>query len=207
MGRGVMFDAWLKPPMSDFEKELLSSNITRAKDMEQLHHRENILTTLRTYAVKEHPIQGVFDYQHLKAIHRYLFQDVYVWAGMDRYDIGLRGAFRKGNSYFTPGEKLPQVAASLFDALKEEHFFRGLKKEPFIKSIASFFNGLNILHPFREGNGRTQRIFIEQLAYNAGYHLDLSQVSQSMMIQASIQGSKGNIKGFEIIIQNAIKES
>jgi len=202
-----MFGSWLKPPMSDFDKELLSSNITRAKDMEQLHLRENILTTLRTYAVKKVPIKGNFDYQHFKEIHKYLFQDVYVWAGMDRYDIGIRGMFRKGDSYFTPGDKLPQVAASLFGALEEENFFQGLEKEPFIKSIASFFNGLNILHPFREGNGRTQRIFVEHLANNAGYHLDLSKVSKSVMIQASIQGSKGNVKGFEIIMKNAIKET
>jgi cell filamentation protein len=71
--------------------------------------------------------------------------------------------------------------------------------------MASFMNGLNILHPFREGNGRTQRIFMEKLAKNAGFDLDFSKVSKEIMIQASIQGSKGNTKGFEIIIRDNIQ--
>jgi hypothetical protein len=66
-------------------------------------------------------------------------------------------------------------------------------------------NQCHPMHPFREGNGRTQRLFIEELAKNAGYELNLSNVSQSVMIQASIQGVKGNIKGYENIIKVYLK--
>jgi len=196
---------WLKPQMSEFEKELLSSNLVGAKSFAQLQEREKLITDAKTRELKQNPIEGNFDYAHLKKIHRFLFEDVYVWAGMDRYEIGLRGTFRKGNTHFTPGNKLPSVATALFDALSKENYFKDLAKVEFTKSMASFMNGLNILHPFREGNGRTQRIFIEQLASNAGFALDLSKVSKDIMIQASIQGSKGNIKGFEFIIRDCIK--
>ena len=69
-------------------------------------------------------------------------------------DIG--GVFRKGETEFTHGSKLPKVANALFDALKNENYFKTLNREEFIKSSASFLNGLNILHPFREGKEITQ---------------------------------------------------
>jgi len=87
----------------------------------------------------------------------------------------------------------------------EDHF-RNLPKEDFVKSAASFMNGLNMLHPFREGNGRTQRIFIEQLADHAGYNLDLSKVSKNIMIQASILAEKGKTTGLEKIIGDNIDD-
>ena len=118
---------------------------------------------------------------------------------------GNNTVFRKGNTEFTHGERLPEIADKLFDALKDENYFKDLNKEAMIKSLASFLNGINILHPFREGNGRTQRLFIEELAKNAGYTLNLSNVSQNIMIQASILGAKGNIKGYEIILKDHLK--
>ncbi len=199
---------WLKPKpeMSDFDRQLLSSNIVGAKTLSQLSDIEREITEVKTRELKTNPIQGKLDYEHLKEIHKYLFKDIYVWAGMDRYDMGIRGDFRKGDTHFTPGNKLPEVSKALFDALQKENYFKNLTKNDFVKSAASFMNGLNILHPFREGNGRTQRIFVEQLANNIGYNLDLSRVSKSIMIQASIQAKKGNIKGFEIIIRDNIKK-
>ena len=76
----------------------------------------------------------------------------------------------------------------------------------FIKSAASFLNGLNILHLFREGNGRTQRLFMELLAVNAGYNLDLSTISKNINIHASILGTKGQLTGFEKIIQYGLSK-
>ena len=202
-----MFD-WLKPKpkINEFDKQLLASNLVGAKSLEQLSEIERSITTHRTRELKSNPIKGNFDYEHLKEINKYLFKDVYVWAGMDRYDIGIRGDFRKGDTHFTPGDKLPEVSKSLFDALQKENYFKDLSKDDFTKSAASFMNGLNMLHPFREGNGRTQRIYIEELANHAGYNLDLSNVSKNIMIQASIQAGKGNSKGFEIIIRDNLSE-
>jgi len=190
--------------MSNFDKQLLSSNLVRAGDLDQLKEREQLITDAKTRDIIKNPIRGNFDYKHLKDIHKALFDDIYVWAGMDRYEIGLRGQFSKGESNFTKGSALPDVAKILFDELKKENYFKDYEKSKFIRSLASFMNGLNILHPFREGNGRTQRIFLEQLAKSAGYNLNLSIVSKDIMIQASIQGSKGNIKGLEIIIRDYI---
>jgi len=190
--------------LNDFDKELLSSNLLGAQSLDELYELETNITADKILQLKLTPISGDFDYTHFKLLHKELFKDIYVWAGQDRYDIGYRGVFRKGDTEFTHGEKLPEVAKGLFDALKIENYFKDLKEEQFIKSTASFLNGLNILHPFREGNGRTQRLFMELLAQNAGHELDLSMVGKSVTIQASILGAKGQLVGFEKIIEQGI---
>jgi cell filamentation protein len=188
-----------------FDNELLTTNLVGATTLEQLQQREKIITLRKELYLRSNPINGNLDYEYLKAIHKYLFSDIYTWAGQDRYEIGLFDIFRKGNTYFTRGDLLPSVSKVLFDELKNENYFLNLQYNEYIKSLAIFMNGLNILHPFREGNGRVQRIFIEQLALKAGYRLDLSQIDKDMIIQASIQGVKGNTINFEIILKNNIQ--
>jgi cell filamentation protein len=147
-----------------FDNELLTTNLVGATTLEQLQQREKIITLRKELYLRSNPINGNLDYEYLKAIHKYLFSDIYTWAGQDRYEIGLFDIFRKGNTYFTRGDLLPSVSKVLFDELKNENYFLNLQYNEYIKSLAIFMNGLNILHPFREGNGRVQRIFIEQLA-------------------------------------------
>lgn len=190
--------------MNDFDKELLASNLTGATTLKELSTKEQLLTTDKIIQIKKKPIEGNFDYAHLKAINKIMFEDIYAWAGQDRYDIGHRGVFRKGDTEFTHGSKLPEVAKTLFDALKSENYFQNLSRKEFIQSAASFLNGLNILHPFREGNGRTQRLFMELLSQNAGYPIDLSTVSKTTTIQACILGAKGKLAGFEKIIEYSL---
>lgn len=191
-------------PLSNFDKELLSSNMLGATTIDELLELEQQISSSRYLELKFTPIDASFDYMHYKKLHKKLFGDIYTWAGMDRYDMAYYGIFRKGNTEFTRGKKLPVVARALFGALEGENYFKGLDREQFIKSTASFLNGLNILHPFREGNGRLQRLFMEMIAQEAGYLLDLSTVSQSLMMQASILGTKGQLVGFEKLIEKNI---
>lgn len=92
----------------------------------------------------------------------------------------------------------------MFEALQDEVYFKGQTLDTFTKSAASFMNGLNILHPFREGNGRTQRIFMEYVAQNAGYVLSFRDISAHEMIKASIVGAQGNIYLMEEIFRKAL---
>ena len=178
---------------TDFDKELLASNLLEAKTLEQLYEKEKILTNAKMIALQNEPIVGCLDYDHLKDIHAYLFSDVYTWAGKDRYEAGISADFGKGTTHFTSYDKLPQVSEILFDALKDEQHFKGQNKNEFAKSAAIFMNGLNILHPFREGNGRVQRIFMEYVAKEAGYTLSFKNITAEEMLKASIKGAKGNI--------------
>jgi len=130
-------------------------------------------------------ITGKFDSAHLRAIHRYLFQDVFPWAGDFRL-VNLA----KGNSAFGP---VMHIAAALDDALvklSRENLLTGLPAPIFAQRAAFYLGEINAIHPFREGNGRTQREFIRQLALHAGHPLSWSVTgtgfTQQQMIDASI---------------------
>ena len=53
--------------------------------------------------------------------------------------------------------------------------------------LAYYLSEINVIHPFREGNGRTQRLFIEYLAEDNGYSVDFSQVTSDEMIRSSAE--------------------
>ncbi|MDQ3151478.1 MAG: Fic family protein [Actinomycetota bacterium] len=89
---------------------------------------------------------------------------------------------------------LPQFiepyAADVFGKLARANHLRGLKRSGFLDGLAEAVGGNNAVHPFREGNGRTQRVFFSQLARDAGHPLDWQRLAQQNLIvsQASLRG-------------------
>lgn len=123
---------------------------------------------------------GHFDYQYLKLIHHYIFQDLYDWAGKQRtVDIAKSNMFC--NVLY-----LDNQAWKIFNALKSENLLIGLSRDDFIHRLVWYFGEVNALHPFREGNGRTQREYFRELALHAGYIIDYTAITRNEMIDASI---------------------
>ena len=77
---------------------------------------------------------------------------------------------------------------TVFEELKQDSYCQHLNREEFIKKAAYYFSEINAYHPFREGNGRTLRVFFSELAHKAGYHLDWSRVDNDLYMKASIDG-------------------
>ena len=153
-------------------------NKLNIQDADTLHMAEREITSLRLAAAKMQPIKGKFDMKHLQKIHGYLFGDIYGWAGKLRHvDIA------KGNQ-FCLAMNLDTYGSNLFKKLEKEHYLIN-SKENVPHRLAYYLSEINVLHPFREGNGRTQRLFIEYLASVAGYRVDFSQVTAEEMIIAS----------------------
>lgn len=149
------------------------------QDMEKLQRLERRLTMLRILELVDKPIQGKFDLQHLCLIHRYIFQDVYDWAGeIRKVDIA------KG-SMFCNVKFIESQAAEIFKSLKSEDYLQGLNEENTASRLAYYFSDINALHPFREGNGRSQREFIRTLALHIGYVINFAKVSKEEMLKAS----------------------
>ena len=115
------------------------------RELDKLHTFERKLTMLRLRKLMDKPISGKFDFKHLQAIHRYIFQVVYDWAGKVSTVY-----IAKGNMFcnvrFISGQ-----ADEIFTKLKEEKYLAGLDEETFIKRLAYYFSEINALHPFREG--------------------------------------------------------
>jgi len=163
------------PNSSVLENKL---NIT---DEKELYEAEREITTSKIYILQEHFVKGNFDLKHLQAIHKFIFCDIYKWAGK------LRTVNISKGEMFYRFDYIEQAAADLFNKLKNDNYLMGLSTEEIVKKISFYFGEINVLHPFREGNGRTQRVFIEYLAKAAGYDVDFSPISKNEMINASIR--------------------
>jgi cell filamentation protein len=149
------------------------------RDLEKLHVFERKLTMLRLLELMDKPVSGKFDFKHLQAIHQYIFQDIYDWAGKVRtVDIA------KGNM-FCNVKFIDSQADEIFTKLKAEKYLAGLDEETFVKRLAYYFSEINALHPFREGNGRSQREFIRSLALKNGYFIYFDRVTGDEMLSAS----------------------
>jgi len=158
------------------------SNVLKNKlgimDAEKLQIAEREITSLRIARAKIQPIQGKFDLHHLQKIHRYIFGDIYEWAGELRW-VNIA----KGN-FFCAAPFIEAQAEKLFEKLRNEKYLAALSGEQLPLRLAYYLSEINVIHPFREGNGRTQRLFIEYLAETNGYLVDFSNVSSEEMILA-----------------------
>lgn len=141
-------------------------------DPDQLQAMEEVLTSARIQELAVDPIPGAFDYAHMKAIHRHIFQDVYEWAGQER--VGPVGQFmtKDGHSYYGAGAHLTEAAEAQYAALKQKNYLRELRPESFARELAEVWGELNVVHSFREGNTRAQFVFFHQLSAYAGYRLE-----------------------------------
>lgn len=159
-----------------------NSNVLRNKlnihSADALSVAEREITSLRLAVAKAQPIRGHFDLKHLQKLHRAVFGDIYSWAGKLR-----RVNISKGNQ-FCLAMNLEVYGNNLFRKLEQEHYLID-STESVPHRLAWYLSEINVLHPFREGNGRVQRLFIEYLATVAGYRVDFSNVTQQEMIVAS----------------------
>ena len=168
-------------------------NITNDED---LFNAERELVSLRTYELNEKPLKGNFDFKYLKDIHKYLFQDVYRWAG------DIRNCNIAKQDLFCLTEHIESFSANVFNKLKKEKYFVDYDNETTLDKLVELFADINALHPFREGNGRSQRIFIESLAKINGINLDLTNVSKMNMIVASHESINGDYKKLKNMFKN-----
>ncbi|MDH2998330.1 hypothetical protein A1D22_01555 [Pasteurellaceae bacterium LFhippo2] len=182
------------------DKNGVLRNKLGAKNEQELELAENIFVLRKLALLLQAPITGRFDLKHLKAIHRYLFEDVYSWSGK------LRSvAISKGDSMFAHPLRIEIEAIKLFEKLKSENYLLGLDQQTIVKRLAFYLGELNILHPFREGNGRTQRAFLILLARNAGYNLHFGQLDVDLNIEASIRANICDYSLLEKIIADRIQ--
>lgn len=146
---------------------------------EILRQLEEHMTRSRMIELAANPLDGSFDYAHMKAIHRYIFQDVYEWAGEERTaPIGQR-MYKDGHAYYPAGPALTAAANKEYEKIAAADFLRGLDREEFVTELAERWGELNVIHSFREGNTRSQFIFFAHLCEQAGHPLDTSAFKES----------------------------
>ena len=130
---------------------------------------------------------GDFDLAHLKAIHRHLFQDVYAWAGEIR-----TVEIAKGESRFQPRRFIATGMADIHRRIVAAGYFKGSGPDRFAEGAGPVLGDVNHVHPFREGNGRTQLQYLKQLAERAGHAIDLTRIDGAAWLDASLRSNAGD---------------
>lgn len=162
-----------------YENSSVLKNKLELKTQSELDAFEADITTVRMVGLDDNPVIGQFDFNHLKQIHFVVFQDIYDWAGeVRRVDIW------KDESRFANVRMIESYAIKTFNDLAKEHLFEGKDIDVVSARLAHYLSELNVLHPFRDGNGRAQRIFISQLAKAAGYQLNYADLDKNTIYSA-----------------------
>jgi cell filamentation protein len=142
---------------------------------------------ISTQRAQEPIPKGDLDYAYYCALHKHLFQDVYDWAGEPRkIRIG------KGGNWFCFPENIEAEMTKLFAALARQNHFAGLSKAEFAERAAHFLAELNAIHPFREGNGRTQLSFLGIIAEEADHPLDFEKLEPNKILSGIIESFAGD---------------
>ncbi|HIT85980.1 MAG TPA: Fic family protein [Candidatus Ornithomonoglobus intestinigallinarum] len=133
------------------------------------------------------PFKGV-DFDFYKNLHRYVFSDIYEWAGSIR-----NVAMSKKGTRFCPPEKIEMNGTAIFEYLSKKSYFENFTGEEFVKELTELYCRLNYLHPFREGNGRIQRLFLSMLLKNIGKIIDFSKIDADLLMIATIKAVSGDV--------------
>jgi cell filamentation protein len=183
---GSRYDAdELEDPYSYRGTECLKNKLG-LRDAEILQAFELEMSTLRA----DEPLPaGRFGPSHYRRVHHHLFQDVYRWAGTYRTIPTSKG----GNLFCRP-QFIEREMTRLFGRLKSPDFLFGSAHEAFIRCVSEFLSDLNAIHPFREGNGRTQLAFLHLLALRAGHPLEIERIEPAAFLAAMIRSFSGDIE-------------
>jgi len=155
----------------------------------------------RVLELARSPLKGKFDIPHLRSIHRYIFQDIFPWAG----DFRNVMTARTGSFGFPPPNFIGPSLETLFTNLKSENHLKKLAADQFTERAAHYLGELNAIHPFREGNGRTQREFIRTLALTANHPLSWKDLTQEENNEASrISFATGNNTHLSTILRKCL---
>lgn len=185
----------------DPETGLLKNRLS-ITDKDTLLFVESGAVTKRLKELDENPIK-ITNIENLFEIHKYLFQDIYDWAGKER----VVEISKDGKQFFPIGsfDRAYKYINSLIDEFNS--LPRNNKKE-IVSKLAEILDNVNYLHPFREGNGRAQREFIKLLALNKGLKLNLNPPDDKTVYERYMQGTiESDVSVLTSLIEEQIIET
>ncbi len=167
-----------------YEDTYVLKNNLNIRDKEKLDIVEGVISLDRITFLQENPMKGKFDVNHLMKIHKFIFGGIYPFAGKFRNE-----EINKGGE-FAPTYYLGESVKDLLGKLSKEKYLKGLDVDKTAEKLAYYMSELNFAHPFREGNGRTNREFIRTLALKNGYKLDWDRIESNELLNATIVGTR-----------------
>ena len=172
------------------------------RDQQELDALEKQITLLRGIQAEQETEFVNVDFEFYKSLHRKLFGDLYDWAGTLRtINISKKG------TVFCEHTELERLGTLKFQRLAKQKLLCGLPDSEFVSEAAELYHELNMLHPFREGNGRTLRLFITLLVRNTGRDIDFSECGADMLTIAAIKAAQGDISLLRTVLREIISSA
>jgi len=179
-------------------------NLLGAKSPKELKDLEPQIVFANEVELESIRISRTNDLTELLLIHKQLFKGVYDWAGQIRTVDIKKNA--KGAEFFLVVSKISDAANYVFTELAKEKYLQGLSTEECVKRLSYFYDQLNFIHPFREGNGRTQRVFWSRVAKDAGYEIDWDLIVGDENDEASrLASEKMDLSKLEVMFTKIVR--
>lgn len=183
-----------------YENTSVLINRFNIKDENALNIIEQSITSTMIAKVMLEISFNDVDFNFYKMLHKFVFSDIYEWAGKVRnVDMSKKG------TDFCPKEKIEERGNKIFARLKNNAFLSKYSDDEFILEFTDLYCDLNYLHPFREGNGRIQRLFLSMLIKHIGKTLNFAEIDKDLLIIATIKSVSGDVFMLRDVFKEHIK--
>lgn len=174
-------------------------NKLNIKNEEKLKEYETKMVAFKLTTIRKQNFEKTFDEKHLKFIHYYLFCDIYDFAGEYRLENITKENFLFSQYQF--------IESNIKEIMKKIDVInlKSLSFEELIKELSCIMTDLNVLHPFREGNGRATREFVRELLEELGYEINWYLIDYNDILKASIKAVIDDSEQIELL-RNSIKK-
>ena len=166
------------------------------RDRDELKRAEEEFTAVKQFVLLQEPIKGRFTKAHLMHIHRFLFEDLYPFAGRIR-----REQISKGDTMFYPPDLIDRELRRVFDTIHRDKLLLEQNRDKQIQNLSYVMSELNTIHPFREGNGRSTRELIRCMALEYGIHLNWGSTDRDTLLDAAIRSVDDSMAFCDVLAQ------
>ena len=183
-----------------YENSTVLINKFDIRDEAQLDAVERSITSgLIAKTMIEMPFENV-DFKFYKNLHNYVFSDIYEWAGSVRsIDMSKKG------TNFCSATKINERAERIFLNLQTTDYLKMVPTDEFVNEFTDLYCDLNYLHPFREGNGRIQRLFLNMLLRYNNKTINFANIDKDLLMIATIKSVSGDVFMLRDIFKENIK--
>lgn len=156
-------------------------NKLNIRDNALLKKAEEEITLIKQMELLKNPIGGNFTKTHFMNVHRFIFEDIYSFAGKLR-----REQISKADTMFYPPHLIDRELDKVFGKIRNDKMLTERDEKKCFDNLAYVMAELNVIHPFREGNGRCIREFVRLMAKRTGYNINWGNIGKEELLHSSI---------------------
>ncbi|KAA8817153.1 cell filamentation protein Fic [Bifidobacterium callitrichos] len=183
----------------------LLKNLVNARTQDELDQAEASAVTIMETVLESDPPENTGDLTQLQEIHRQLFSRIYPWAGSIR-TVNLRKEADSTHAFADASRIEYEMRLESKTLHEQDNMLKGLEIDEFVERLTIHFAVVNRIHPFREGNGRTQRLFWTLIAREAGHPLDWRHIDGTWMIRASRKSMDDDLTDLRDLIARVVAD-